>query len=101
LVAACRKVSRYATVAWRRRNIFKDMRTQGDYGPWQKLGAVRIMVTLRAKLAQRKGTFARKKRFGAKVDCWRRNRKIRGKDNKVPVREHLISARKQHISTIL
>jgi hypothetical protein len=28
LVAACRKVSRCAAVAWRRRNIFRDIRTQ-------------------------------------------------------------------------
>jgi hypothetical protein len=52
LVAACRKVSRCATVAWRRRNIFRDIRTQGNFGPRQELGAAGVMVTLRAKLAR-------------------------------------------------
>jgi hypothetical protein len=60
LAAACRKVSRRAAVAWRRRNIFWDIRTQGNCGPRQELGAAGIMVTLRARLERRKGTFARK-----------------------------------------
>jgi hypothetical protein len=37
-VAACRKVSRRAAVAWRRRNIFRDIGTQGNCGPRQELG---------------------------------------------------------------
>jgi hypothetical protein len=56
-VAACRKVS---AVAWCRRNIFRDIRTPGNCGSRQELGATGIMVTLRARLARRKGTFARK-----------------------------------------
>jgi hypothetical protein len=60
LVAACRKVSRCAAVAWRRRNIFRDIRTQGNCGPRQKFCAAGIMVTLRARLARRKGTFAQR-----------------------------------------
>jgi hypothetical protein len=39
LVAARRKVSRRATVAWHRRNIFKEIRTQTNGAPRQKLGA--------------------------------------------------------------
>jgi hypothetical protein len=60
LVAACRKVSRCATVAWWRRNIFRDIRTQRNCGPRRKLGAAGEMVTLHARLARRKGTFAGK-----------------------------------------
>jgi fused signal recognition particle receptor len=40
LVAACRKVSCRATVAWRKRSIFRDIRTQGDCGPRRKLGEI-------------------------------------------------------------
>jgi hypothetical protein len=68
LVAACRKVSRCAAVAWRRRNIFRDIRTQGNCGPRQELGAAGIRVNLHAKLARRKGTFVRKNWFRAKVE---------------------------------
>jgi hypothetical protein len=53
LVATCRKVSLRAAVAWHRRNIFRDIWTQGNCGPWQELGAAGIRVTLRAKLARR------------------------------------------------
>jgi hypothetical protein len=60
LVAACRKVSCCAALAWRKRNLVRDIRTQGNCGPRQGLCAAGILVTLRARLAQRKGTFARK-----------------------------------------
>jgi hypothetical protein len=61
LVAACRKVSRCAAMAWCRRNIFRDIWTQGNCGGLQQeLGATGIMVTLHARLARRKGTFTRK-----------------------------------------
>jgi hypothetical protein len=39
LVAACRKVSRCAAVAWHRRNIFRDIRTQGNCGLWEEVTA--------------------------------------------------------------
>jgi hypothetical protein len=65
---AYKKVSRCAAVAWRRRNFFKNLQTQGNCGPRQELGAARIRVTLRAKLARLKGTFVRKNRFKAKVE---------------------------------
>jgi hypothetical protein len=41
LVAACRKVSRRATVAWRKRTIFRDIRIQGNFGPRRKLGTAK------------------------------------------------------------
>jgi hypothetical protein len=55
-----RKVSRCATVPWRKSTIFRDIRIQGYGGPRQELGAAVIMVNLCARLARRKGTFARK-----------------------------------------
>jgi hypothetical protein len=67
LVATCRKVSRRATVAWRKRPIVRDIRTQGNCGRRQELGAAGIMVTLRAKLARRKGTFAGKNQIRDKA----------------------------------
>jgi hypothetical protein len=60
LVAASRKVSRCAAVAWRRKSIFRNLRTQGICGPRQGLGASGKTMTLRAGLARRKGTFAKK-----------------------------------------
>jgi hypothetical protein len=41
LAAACRKVSRRATVAWRKRYVSRKIRTQGSCGPRQKLAAAR------------------------------------------------------------
>jgi hypothetical protein len=58
LAAACRKVSRRATVAWRKRNIFRKSRTQGNCGPRQELAAGRNM-TRRAGMAQREGNLVR------------------------------------------
>jgi hypothetical protein len=65
LVATCRKVSRCAAVAWHRRNIFRDgskefVTTANKVWLQQEFSAAGIRVTLRAKLAQRKGTFVRK-----------------------------------------
>jgi hypothetical protein len=82
LVAACRKVSCCAAVAWRKRNLVSDIRTQRNGGPRQDLGAAGIMVTLRAKLARRNGTFAGKNQTRNKAGrrasrqpfgkrCWR------------------------------
>jgi hypothetical protein len=47
-------------VAWHRRNIFRDIRIQGNFGPQQKLGAVGKIVTLCARGARHKGTFTQK-----------------------------------------
>jgi hypothetical protein len=61
LAAACRKVSRRATVTWRKRNVSRKIRTQGSCGSRHELGATRIrMMTLRAKVALRKGNVVRK-----------------------------------------
>jgi hypothetical protein len=50
----------FCLILWRNRTIFRDIRTQGNCGPRQKLGAAGEMVTLRARLARRKGTFIMK-----------------------------------------
>jgi hypothetical protein len=68
LAAAGRKVSCRATVAWGKRYISRKIRTQGSCGPLQALGAARIrMMTLRAKVTQRKRNFVRKTRTRDKV----------------------------------
>jgi hypothetical protein len=38
---ACRKVSRHATVAWCKRNIFKENLTQRTCAPWKEVTAAR------------------------------------------------------------
>jgi hypothetical protein len=58
LAAACRKVSRRATVAWRKRNIFRKSWTQANCGPRQVLAAGRNM-THRAGVARREGNLVR------------------------------------------
>jgi hypothetical protein len=58
LAAACRKVSRHATVAWRKRNIFRISWTQAICGPRQELAAGRNM-TRRAGVARREGNLVR------------------------------------------
>jgi hypothetical protein len=52
LVAACRKVSRRAAVAWRRRNIFRNLRTQGNCGPRKELAAAGKMLAHCTGIAQ-------------------------------------------------
>jgi hypothetical protein len=59
LVAACRKVSCRATVAWRKRTVFRDIRTQGNCGLREEVTAAGKTITLRAGLAWCKGTFVR------------------------------------------
>jgi hypothetical protein len=45
LAAACRKVSRRATVAWRKRNIFRKSWTQTNCGPRKEVTAAEMKVT--------------------------------------------------------
>jgi hypothetical protein len=42
--ATCRKVSRHAAVAWRKRNLSRKIQTQVNCGPRQELGAAEIMM---------------------------------------------------------
>jgi hypothetical protein len=55
LVAACRKVSHHAAVTWHRRNVFRNIRTQGNRGPQQELGTAGIMMTRHTGVAWCKG----------------------------------------------
>jgi hypothetical protein len=79
LAAAFRKVSQRATVAWRKRNIFRTSWTQGYNEPRRKLAACRKM-TLRADVARRKGNFVRK--YSARDNVERETRKGRTGKNR-------------------
>jgi hypothetical protein len=59
--AACRKVSRRAKVAWRKRNLFRNVQTQRKCGARKKLAVARRNVPRRAKVEWRKRNIARKK----------------------------------------
>jgi hypothetical protein len=45
LASAYRKVSRRATVVWRKRNIFKEISTQRNCGPRKEVTAARMKIT--------------------------------------------------------
>jgi hypothetical protein len=49
--AACRKVSRRARVAWRKRNVVRKIVTKGNYGPWKTLTVNSRRTTSRATVA--------------------------------------------------
>jgi hypothetical protein len=55
-------------MAWRKRNLFRNIRTQGDCGPWKELAAARREMTHRANVARRKGNFVRNKWTKAKAE---------------------------------
>jgi hypothetical protein len=59
LAAACRKVSRRATVAWRKRNILRKSWTQRNCGLRKEVAAAGIKVTRRPGVARRKRNFVR------------------------------------------
>jgi hypothetical protein len=52
-----RKLTRRATVSWRKRNIFRKSMTQGKCGPRDEFAADRNM-TCRAGVTRRKGDFS-------------------------------------------
>jgi hypothetical protein len=54
LVAACRKVSCRAAVAWRKRNLSRKIRIQVNCGPRQKLDPSRMIMNFCTGVAQRK-----------------------------------------------
>jgi hypothetical protein len=45
LAAACRKVSRHATVAWRKRNVFRKSWTNGNCEPQKEVTTARRKIT--------------------------------------------------------
>jgi hypothetical protein len=54
------KMTRRATVAWCKRNIFRRIVTKENCGPWSILTASRIMMTSRARVAWPREKFVRK-----------------------------------------
>jgi hypothetical protein len=52
--AACRKVSRCAKVAWRKRKLFRNVQAQRNCGPQKRLTVTCIRTTCCAKVAQHK-----------------------------------------------
>jgi hypothetical protein len=73
--AACRRVSRCAKVAWRRRNIIRKIRTLEKCGWRKEFAAAEIRTTHRAKVAWHK----ERSHEGRSVEQGRRNNKARNK----------------------
>jgi hypothetical protein len=67
---ACRKVSRRAKVAWRKRTLFRNVQTQRNCGPRKRLTVTGRKTTRRATVAWRGENVDRKD--------WTRNRAKRG-----------------------
>jgi hypothetical protein len=81
LTVASKKMTRRATVAWRKRNVFRKIGTQGICGTRKRLTAAGINMTCHARVAWRRENFVRK-------DC------TRAKDERVtqragPLRKNL------------
>jgi hypothetical protein len=60
LAVTNKKSTRRATVAWRKRNVFRRTVTQGNCGPQSTLTAAGIMMTRHAGVARSKKNFVRK-----------------------------------------
>jgi hypothetical protein len=73
--AACRKVSRRATVAWRKRNLIRRSGTQGNCGPLKEFSPTGIRTTRCAKVARPK----RRSYKGPSVEQGRRKNETRNK----------------------
>jgi hypothetical protein len=73
--AACRKVSRRAKVAWRKRNLIRKIRTLVKCERRKEFAAARIRTTRRAKVTRRKG----RSYEGPSVEQGRRKNKTRNK----------------------
>jgi hypothetical protein len=67
LAAACKKITRRATVAWRKKNVFRKIVSQENCGPRSTLTAAGIMNTRHASVAWPREKFVRK-------DCTRNQR---------------------------
>jgi hypothetical protein len=79
LAAAGKKMTCHATVAWRKRNIFRRIVTKENCGPHKELAAARIRTTRCAKVAR--GREHRLQRQG-KDDIAPRPRKGQTEENK-------------------
>jgi hypothetical protein len=60
LVAACRKVSCHAAVAWSKRNVLRNIRTQENCGSRKELAAAGRMMTRVTGVARHKGHGSKK-----------------------------------------
>jgi hypothetical protein len=78
LTVAGKKVTRRATVAWRKRNIFRRIVTQGNCGPRSKLTAAGIKMTRHAGVAWPKENFVRKDRTRNQAEQETQNRRKEG-----------------------
>jgi hypothetical protein len=77
LIITGTKITRRATVAWRKKNVFRRIGTQVNCGPQSKLTAARIKMTRHARVAWHSENFVRK-------DC------TRTKDERVTQRVGLL-----------
>jgi hypothetical protein len=75
LAAACWKVSSRTKVAWRKRNLFRNVRTLEKCRRRKEFVAARIRMTCCAKMAQHKG----RNYEGPSVEQGRQNNKTRNK----------------------
>jgi hypothetical protein len=72
--ATCRKVSYHAKVAWRKRNLFRNVQTQRNCGPSKKLTVTGRKTTCHATVAWSSKNVIRK--------GWTRNQAKRGTPNR-------------------
>jgi hypothetical protein len=54
VTVAGRRTFCHAGLAWRKRNVFRNIRIQGNRESWKKLAANGIRMTPRAKVARRR-----------------------------------------------
>jgi hypothetical protein len=73
--AACRKVSRLAKVAWRKRNLFRNVQTRRNCGPRKRLTVTCIRTSRCAKVARNK----ERSHEGPSVEQGRRKEQTRNK----------------------
>jgi hypothetical protein len=60
LIVTGKKITHRATVAWRKKNVFRSIGTKGNCGPRNKLTAAGIMMTRHAGVAWLSEKFVRK-----------------------------------------
>jgi hypothetical protein len=91
LIVTGKKITRRATVAWRKKNVFRRIGTQVNCGPHKELAAARIRTTRCAKVArgrehglqrQGKDDIAPRPRKGRKEE----NKRLKGTECKNDIR---------------
>jgi hypothetical protein len=78
LAAVCRKVSHHAAVAWRKRNIFRKLTTQGNWVSRDEFAADRNMTSC-AGVTRRKVDFVKNysTRVNADQETWKGRTRIK------------------------